>query len=247
MKVEWNKVTWYSKIIALVLFVALPFAGFYYGTKYGEALQLVASVASSTAAAASVSGVPMAAPDYGTEYYQNVAEWQTDVNNASGGFSIAYPIDFDAQDNYPATPSADWRLGADGTQGIKYFTLVVPRAFEPQTNFADATLTVGASAGSSAVAQCLAPDMEGEAAAATSSATINGANFVVFRSTDAGAGNYYETTSYRTLHAGKCYAVEYTIHSSQIANYPQSYDLHPFDDATITGLMSRIVGTFKFN
>ena len=36
MKIEWNKVTWYSKIVALALFVALPFIGFYYGTKYGR-------------------------------------------------------------------------------------------------------------------------------------------------------------------------------------------------------------------
>lgn len=235
MRVEWNKVTWYSKIIALILFVALPFIGFYYGTKYGETLQLIASVASSTATAAT-----------GVEYYQNVAEWQTDANNTSGGFSIAYPIDFDAQDNYSVTPSTDWRLGANGEPGIKYFTLTVPRVFEPQTNFADATLTVGTSARNVAIAQCLAPDAEGESATATSSVTINGANFTVFHSTGAGAGNYYETTSYRTLHAGKCYAVEYTIHSSQIANYPQSYDLHPFDKATITELMDRIVGTFKF-
>lgn len=245
MNVEWNKVTWYSKIIALVLFVALPFVGFYYGTKYGETLRLIASVASSTSAAGV--GAQAAAPNYAAEYYANVAEWQTDANNMSGGFSIAYPIDFDAQDNYTAALSTDWRMGADGTQGVKYFTLVVPRAFEPQTNFADATLTIGASANNAAVTQCLAPDMEGEAATATSSATINSVNFAVFHSADAGAGNYYETTSYRTLHAGKCYAVEYTIHSSQIANYPQSYDLHPFDNATITDLMDRIVGTFTFN
>lgn len=37
MKVEWNKVTWYSKIIALILFVSLPFIGFYFGTVYQQA------------------------------------------------------------------------------------------------------------------------------------------------------------------------------------------------------------------
>ena len=34
MSIEWNKVTWYSKLIALVLFVALPFIGFSFGVKY---------------------------------------------------------------------------------------------------------------------------------------------------------------------------------------------------------------------
>ncbi|MEK7187385.1 MAG: hypothetical protein AAB691_00885 [Patescibacteria group bacterium] len=36
MTIEWNKVTWYSKLIALVLFVALPLAGFYLGMMYQE-------------------------------------------------------------------------------------------------------------------------------------------------------------------------------------------------------------------
>ncbi|MBI4085949.1 MAG: hypothetical protein HY433_01750 [Candidatus Liptonbacteria bacterium] len=34
MTIEWNKVTWYSKLLALALFVALPFIGFYFGVKY---------------------------------------------------------------------------------------------------------------------------------------------------------------------------------------------------------------------
>lgn len=34
MKIEWNQVTWYSKILALILLVTLPFVGFYIGTIY---------------------------------------------------------------------------------------------------------------------------------------------------------------------------------------------------------------------
>jgi hypothetical protein len=181
-----------------------------------------------------------------TAYYNDPAEWQMDANNTSGGFSIAYPIDFDTQDNYQVSPSTDWRVGANNISGIKYFTLTVPRAFEPQTNFADATLTVGGSKKSAAVAACLTPDQSGEPATATSSATINGVNFTVFHSSDAGAGNYYETTSYRTIHNGECYAVEYTVHSSQIANYPTSYNLQPLNESMIGSLMQNIVKTFTF-
>lgn len=36
MKIAWNKVTWYSKLFALVIFVALPFLGFWLGLKYAE-------------------------------------------------------------------------------------------------------------------------------------------------------------------------------------------------------------------
>jgi hypothetical protein len=241
MKIEWNKVTWYSKLLALVLFVGLPFVGFYYGMQYGKTIAAIGQIP--------VVGTPVtqsSSTGTGTAYYNNLTEWQTDANNTAGGFSIAYPIDFDTQDNYSATPSTDWRINANNISGIKYFTLTVPRAFEPQTNFADATLTVGGSKSSAAIAQCLTPDQSGGPATATSSATINGIDFTVFKSSDVGAGNYYETTSYRTLHAGECYAVEYTVHSGQIANYPSSYDLQPFNEQTIGSLMQNIVGTFKF-
>lgn len=239
MSIEWNTVTWYSKIIALALFVALPFIGFYYGAKYGETVAIINQVPTRTTTDT------MAAPDSAMAYYSNPAEWQVDTNNTAGGFSIAYPIDFNTQDNYSAAQSSDWRLNANAP-GIKYFTLTVPRAFEPQTNFADATLTVGASKDTSAVAACLAPNQSGGPATVTSNTTINGVNFTIFRSNDAGAGNLYETTSYRTLHDGECYAVEYTVHSGQIANYPSSYGLQPFNEQMIDSLMQNIVGTFKF-
>jgi len=36
MTIKYNKVTWYSKLLALILFVILPFIGFYLGMKYAE-------------------------------------------------------------------------------------------------------------------------------------------------------------------------------------------------------------------
>ncbi len=242
--IQWNKVTWYSKTLALVLFVALPFVGFYIGAKYGEAAEfargevLMVGAQGGTPAPSSASGL--------IPYYATPSEWQKDANNTGGGFTISYPIDFDAQDNYSVAPSTDWRVDANGASGIKYFTLTVPRAFEPQTNFVDATLTVGASGTPSAIAHCMDAPASDPSGNATSSAMVNGIAFTVFRSTGVGAGNYYDTTSYRTLHAGMCYAVEYTIHSAQIMNYPASYHLQPFDRTKIDALMKNIVGTFTF-
>jgi hypothetical protein len=34
MKIEWNKVTWYSKLLAVVIFVATFYLGFYFGMIY---------------------------------------------------------------------------------------------------------------------------------------------------------------------------------------------------------------------
>lgn len=39
MKVEWNKVTWYSKLLALAVVVILPFLGFILGMKYGAVVE----------------------------------------------------------------------------------------------------------------------------------------------------------------------------------------------------------------
>lgn len=38
MKVEWNKVTWYSRLLALVMFISLPFIGFCLGVQYQKNL-----------------------------------------------------------------------------------------------------------------------------------------------------------------------------------------------------------------
>ncbi len=34
MKIEWKKVTWYSQVLAIIIFVGVFFLGFYFGEKY---------------------------------------------------------------------------------------------------------------------------------------------------------------------------------------------------------------------
>ena len=249
MRIEWNRVTWYSKAIALGVFIALIIGAFWFGFGAGV---LIASVVALAPAPAKVAPVT-AAVTAGSEYYSNVAEWQTNTpystvsgNGNAGSFSIAAPIDFAISDNVVA-PSPNWRQNSpEANAGLLYLTLTIPKAFEPQTNFDEATLTVGSSKSGTAIADCLVADPSGGATEPSSTVILNGTSFTVFKASDAGAGNLYETTSYRTVHAGQCYAVEYTIHSSQIANYPASYNLHPFDQKMLTDLLDKIVGTFKF-
>src|SRR5258708_34260613 len=188
---EWNKVTWYSKILALAFFVALPFIGFYYGMQYGQIEgQIMANVILANSKNSSLN----------SDYYYNTAEWQVD-QRADAGFTIAYPLDFETTDIHSAKPSLDWRLGANGTPGNLLFTLAVPKAFEPQSNFADAKLTVGRSASKAAVAQCLTSDQNSGEVVVSPSQVVGGMSspqFSVFKSGGAGAGNLYETISYRT-------------------------------------------------
>ncbi len=235
MRLQWHKVTWYSKLLALALFVALPFIGFYFGWQMGEATELVRNTP-----------VPQPQNNAG-DYYKNISEWQ-EVPYTEYGFGIAYPIDFQV-DSWTPQDSANspigWRLDANGTPGTTLLTITIPKTFEPQTNFSEAQLAVGKSKDQRAIAMCLAADPN-NGLVATSTAVIGGVKFSVFKSFGAAAGNYYETASYRTVHAGECFAIEHTIHSTQIMNYPTSYNLHPFDAARVTDVLQRIVGTFKF-
>ncbi len=41
MKIEWKKVTWYSQIIAIVIFVAVFFVGFFFGKKYESSRSVI--------------------------------------------------------------------------------------------------------------------------------------------------------------------------------------------------------------
>jgi|GEM_PF-981253 len=187
----------------------------------------------------------------GTEYYANPSEWQT-YTDTTAGYSVAYPITFSTSEPNLPKPSTAWLTNnSANTTGLQTFTLTTPAAFEPQTNFLDATLSIGYSMTTKALQNCLTA-VNGEATSTNSinspqgTDVINNATFTVFTLSNPGAGNLYDTTSYRTIHAGACYAVEYTIHSAELGNYPTSYNLQQFDEAQVSAVLDRIVGTFTF-
>lgn len=215
--------------IGLIVVAFILVVGVVYFTLHGAP---ASQTATSTAPVATTS------PDY----YENTASWQTYQDSAKG-LSVSYPLDFDVMtDNLPGS-DASWRANSGGVSGMTLFTLTVPKAFEPQTNFADAKFTIGKSNDAAAVKDCLTPDPSGGPGAATSTVFVNGTNYTVFTASDAGAGNLYDSTSYRTVLDGACYAIEYTIHSTQLANYPASYGLTQFDEARVKDVLDRIVST----
>ena len=216
----------------LLVFLAV---GFYAGTFFGTGAATSTAPYGATTTGTAAAGDP----------YANTSTWQINTRS-DAGFRIAYPVDFAIQNNTNLAPSTDWRVNGGGESGVKAFSLVVPKTYEPNTNLADSTLTVGYSATQAAQTACLTPDPSGGPATATTTVNVNGTAFSVFSSSDAGAGNLYHTVSYRALHDGKCYAIEYTIHSTQLANYPASYGLTQFDEAKVEALMDRIVNTFSF-
>jgi hypothetical protein len=139
----------------------------------------------------------------------------------------------------------DWMVNAT-TSGLVLAVVNLPQSFEPSTNFGSAKLTVGTSADPSAVATCLTYDPTGGPATAITTSTINGTTYHVFRASDAGAGNLYETTSYRTVRDGQCYVVEYTIHTSNIGNYSPDQGITAYDKSKVVAILSSVIQSFKF-
>ncbi len=137
----------------------------------------------------------------------------------------------------------NWKTNTDGTLGLILAQVNVPQSYQPKTNFVDATFTVGTSVDPKAIASCL---KDSSAGTAKSAVTINGIKYEKFVSTDAGAGNRYETTSYRTVQNDQCFALEYTIHYTELANFGTGSGVAAFNSVQVHTDLDSIVQSFTF-
>ena len=160
----------------------------------------------------------------------------------SNTFSFAFPSDFQVT-GVPVGYGLSWAQDAT-TTGMELARIDVPKSYEPGTNFGGAWFTVGASSAPAAVKSCLA-NTSGTLNDQLSQVTINGTNFTKMHWVGAAAGNRYDTTSYRTVHGGECYAVEYTIHYGVLANYPPN-SVQAFDEQKVQSALESVVKSFKF-
>jgi len=162
--------------------------------------------------------------------------------DATKTFSFSYPNTWSVTGDGGGY-TQDWMVNAT-TSGMILAKIVVPASYLPGTNFADATFTVGTSADASAVASCLSYNPSGIAHNAATS-TFNGSTYTVLQSSDAAAGNRYDTTSYRILRSSQCYAIEYTIHYGSIQNYPKGA-VKEFDEAALKTTLDSVTQSFVF-
>ncbi len=144
------------------------------------------------------------------------------------GVSFTYGSEFVVQQ---VKEGDQWRNNSSQS-GVRLFTLLLPRTFQPSTNFSNAIITVGVSTDKTAVNNCLVAQ-NGE-----SPLPIPPQGFTGFMLGDAGAGNYYETISYRAIKNGTCIAVEQIVHSTNIENYDPDQGIKVFD----SGLVNRTLG-----
>lgn len=147
-------------------------------------------------------------------------------------FSIAHPSDF-------ASSSTDFAGYLPLTQ-TPLVSFVVPQSMYKGTNLEEAGVYVGATSSPQALTSCTSP-MQGET---LSHETINGADFVVATSTEAGAGNLYESKIYRRIENGWCVEIVEMLHSGNIGNYTPGA-VKEFDKAYFDGILDAIVHTYR--
>jgi hypothetical protein len=93
MPIEYNKVTWYSKILALILFVALPFAGFWLGMKYANTRAYILE-------GREIAREQIAKQKNSTSTEVDTAGWKT-YRNEEYGFEIEFSEEFKNLSVYP--------------------------------------------------------------------------------------------------------------------------------------------------
>jgi len=163
--------------------------------------------------------------------------------DASRLFSFEYPTTLSVSGSQVGYTEG-WRQQAT-TSGMLLAEVIVPKTTQPKTNFSEAKFTVGVSSDPDAVKVCLT-DAAGGSVKTGTTVTINGQQFSVLSFSDAGAGNFYETTSYRTVKDNECYAAEYTIHSTNIGNYSPDQGISQFNKGKATAVLEGMVTSFRF-
>ena len=163
-------------------------------------------------------------------------------NDSAKTFSISYPKQF-VLSGGEIGYSQNWQ-NQSSDLGLLLAVVRIPKEFLPQTNFGEAKFTIGTSVDPKAIKNCLINEFGNQAT--TSEVIISHHKFTKFTFADAGAGNYYETTSYRTMENNQCYAVEYTIHSSNIYNYSPDQGIKEFDKNKIVPILEGMVQSFNF-
>lgn len=157
--------------------------------------------------------------------------------DSAGTFSFTYNPKFSVVESEKKLAN-DWRLDAD-TPGTLLVTLSVPKSYIPGTNFSEAKVTYGRSADPVAISTCM--EDSNPYGFLHTDTTLAGYPAKRYVMSDAGAGNRYDTVSYRAILDGDCYAIEYTIHSTNIGNYSPDQGIVEFDKNKIQAELEAII------
>ncbi len=135
----------------------------------------------------------------------------------AGQFAVTYP-----KSDILIKPDDEGGMGTYFSSHVKPDVEIhVPSTVFPNTNFGESYVIIGSDPSIKNSADCKKFD-NGAAQLSKTDKTedINGIRFDKAEFNGAGAGNFYETRLYRVFHAGTCFEISLTLHTSNIANYP---------------------------
>lgn len=178
-------------------------------------------------------------PNAGSSEQSNLKTY-TDPN---GEFSFQYPSQFSVLGRQEASTSipTGWSNFSQ-RPGAILAAVKIQSSYMPQTNFAEAWFVIGRSSDAQAIRDCTKDISH----VSTSTAEIDGQTYKKLNATDAGAGNYYDTTDYRAILDGDCISVEYTIHYGNYLNYDPSLGIKEFDIDKVKSLLDGMAKSFKY-
>ncbi len=155
--------------------------------------------------------------------------------NTVYGFAFNYPEGSDVRNEYFEGYLPSTQTGAVG--------IFIPKSLAHGTNLGEAGVFVGVSPSREALQKCGGATNAGETARGT--IMINGEIFNAFDASDAGAGNFYESKIYRTVHSGSCYEIVELLHTTNIGNYDPG-TVQVFDKAKFSGYLDLMAKSFTF-
>jgi hypothetical protein len=142
----------------------------------------------------------------------------------------------------------------DGSGSQNYFgrtgeteaVVILPGDLFPKTNFAESYVTVAQDSTVKNAEDCKKFSNGGaQMAADKSQANSLGINFSSAEFSGAAAGNQYETRLYRIFHAGTCFEISTTLHTTNIGNYPPG-SVEEVDKQSAWAKLVQILNSFKF-
>jgi hypothetical protein len=162
------------------------------------------------------------------------------------GFRINYPADFEAKQHFDGnyfTSSGSWKvLAGQNEQGSPVLTLVLKGSNE----ITRGELRVGVSRDPESIRSCLQPPPGYLLPTQQPSHTkFGGADFATFEVSDAGMGHRLDAHSYRTIHAGACYAIDLLVTGTRADVY-DPLRAPPFSDAHALKHLQQALQGFSF-
>lgn len=168
---------------------------------------------------------------------------QQSFRSAEWGFRIDYPsvwtVHHDFSHGY--LDNGGWKTyAAPGSKGTPVLALLLPES----NRITAAELRIGVSDATDEVRQCTTPS-DAVRPGSLGEAHIGDATFTTFEAADAAMSHYLSAHSYRTVHAGRCYAIDLLVTGTN----PEVYDppaTPPFSGDQAFAQLQQVLESFRF-